>query len=53
MQIINGIITEVIADEGMVLTNDNINFATHIYLGKNDTPSNWHEIPIEEVPPDE
>ena len=53
MQIIYGLITEIIADEGMTLTNDDINYATHIYLGKNDSPSNWREIPIEEVPPDE
>lgn len=53
MQIINGPIIEVIADEGKVLTNDDINYATHLYLSINDSPSNWREIPIEEVPPDE
>lgn len=50
MQIIQGLITELIADEDKVLTNDNINFCTHVYLGINDSPSNWQEV---EVPPDE
>lgn len=49
MKIINGDIIEVIADEGMVLTNDDINYATHLYLGKYDSPSNWREVPIEEA----
>lgn len=53
MKIIQGSIIEVIADEGKYLTNDDINFYTHLYLGKNDKPSNWHEVPIEEVPEDE
>lgn len=52
MQIIYGEIVEVIADEGKVLTNDDVNYATHLYLSINDSPSNWHEIPIEEVPND-
>lgn len=50
MQIIYGPIIEVIADEGMLLTNDDINYSNHLYLGKNDKPSNWHEV---EVPQDE
>ena len=49
MKIIEGEIIEVIADEGMYLTNDNINYATHLYLSINDSPSNWWEVPIEEV----
>ena len=53
MRIIYGLITEVIADEGMLLTNDDINYANHLYLGKGDSPSNWHEVPIEEVPHNE
>lgn len=53
MKIIQGVIVEIIADEGMCLTNDYINFSTHLYLGKDDKPSNWHEIPIEEVPESE
>ena len=52
MQIIQGQIIEIIADENMVLTNDYINYATHLYLSINDSPSNWQEIPIEEVPQD-
>ena len=52
MKIINNFITEVIADEGMMLTNDDINYTSHIYLGKDDRPSNWHEVPLEEVPQD-
>ena len=50
MTIINGIITEIIADEGKYLTNDDINYSTHLYLGKDDSPSNWYEV---EVPQDE
>ncbi len=53
MIIIQGPIVEVIADEGKYLTNDDINYSTHLYLGKDDSPSNWHEVPIEEVPQDE
>lgn len=49
MQIIQGLIIEIIADEGMVLTCDDSNYATHLYLGKDDSPSNWREVPIEEV----
>lgn len=48
MIVINGLITEVIPDEGMLLTNDDINYTDHLYLGKNDSPFNWHEVPIEE-----
>ena len=53
MQVINDEIIEVIADEGKVLTNDDINYATHLYLSINDSPSNWREVPIEEVPQNE
>ena len=52
MQIINGPIIEVIADEGKMLTDDGTAFVTHLYLSINDSPSNWHEVPIEEVPSD-
>lgn len=38
-----------IADEGKILTNGEI-FATSVYLGIYDSPSNWQEV---EVPPDE
>lgn len=50
MTIIYNQIIEIIADEGKVLTNDDINYSTHLYLGKDDSPSNWREV---EVPPDE
>lgn len=43
---------EVFADEGFVLFNGEI-YSEHIILGIYDTPSNWQEIPIEEVPNDE
>ena len=33
--------------EGMVLTNGET-YSTEVYLGKNDSPDNWHEIPVEE-----
>lgn len=49
MKIIKSEIIEVIADEGMYLTNDNINYTDHLYLGVNDSPSNWREVPIEEA----
>lgn len=52
MQIINNSIVEIIADEGMVLTNDDINYCTHVYLSINDSSSNWHEVSIEEVSDD-
>lgn len=49
MTIINGPIIELIADEDKVLTNDDINYATHVYLSINDSPSNWYEVQIEEA----
>ena len=52
MTILNNQIIEIIADDGMVLTNDDINYCTHVYLGIYDSPSNWREIPQEEVPED-
>jgi len=42
----------IMASEGFILTNGEV-YTTEIWLGKFDTPSNWHEIPIEEVPQDE
>ena len=44
---INIVILE--ADEGMTLTN-NKTYSKKVYLGIHDSPSNWHEIPDEEVP---
>ena len=50
MKIFPGPVTEIYADEGMMLTDDGVNFVTHLCLGIYDSPSNWHEVPIEEVP---
>lgn len=33
--------------EGMVLTNGET-YSTEVYLGKNDSADNWHEITVEE-----
>lgn len=35
------------ASEGMMLTNGEI-YGKEIYLGVNDSPDNWHEVPKEE-----
>ena len=43
---------ELLAEEGYFLTNGEI-YCTHLFLGKYDSPSNWQEIPLEEVPQDE
>ena len=43
---------ELTADEGYILTNGEC-YSTYVVLGIYDSPSNWHEIPIEEVPIDE
>lgn len=32
------------ASDGMVLTNGEI-YSDKVYLGVNDSPENWHEIP--------
>ena len=34
---------------GMTLTNGET-YSKKVYLGINDSPENWHEIPDEEVP---
>lgn len=49
MQIIQDKIIEIIADEGMILTNGEI-YTHHLWLGIADSPSNWQEIPEGEVP---
>lgn len=36
------------ASDGMVLTNGEI-YSDKVYLGVNDSPENWHEIPDGEV----
>lgn len=43
---------ELIANDGFILTNGEC-YSTYVILGIYDAPSNWHEIPIEEVPTDE
>lgn len=37
------------AADGYVLTNGST-YSRLVYLGINDSPSNWHEIPESEVP---
>ena len=49
MTIINN---KLIPQDGYVLTNGEI-YAESVYLGIYDSPSNWHEIPIEEMPQEE
>ena len=39
------------ADEGMILTNGQT-YSKLVYLGINDSPENWYEIPENEVPED-
>ncbi|MBQ5678206.1 MAG: hypothetical protein IIV47_05000 [Clostridia bacterium] len=41
-------VTVLKADEGMTLTNGEA-FGKVVYLGKNDSPDNWHEITDEEA----
>lgn len=41
-------IKKLTAAEGMTLTNGEA-FGKEIYLGKNDSADNWHEIPDEEA----
>ena len=38
---------KITASKGMILTNGEA-YGEEIYLGINDTPENWYEIPIEE-----
>lgn len=44
-------ITVLEASEGMVLTNGET-YSTLVYLGIHDSPSNWTEIPEDQVPPE-
>ena len=36
-------------DEGMILTNGET-YSYRVYLGVNDSPNNWREIPESEMP---
>lgn len=49
MQIINkNNLTKILADEGKKITNkDRSFFSDFIYLGKNDSPDNYEEVPYE------
>lgn len=47
MTVIEGNPVEVIADEGMILT-DGETYSEHVYLGIYDAPENWREVPKEE-----
>ena len=38
-----------IAAEGMVYTNGEV-YGKEIWLGVNDDPANWHEVPESEMP---
>ena len=41
-----------IPQNGYVLTNGEV-YSTEVYLGCNDSPDNWQEIPESEVPKEE
>lgn len=41
-------IRKLIASDGMTLTNGEA-YGREVYLGKEDSPENWHEIPDEEA----
>ena len=45
-------IRKLTASEGMTLTNGEA-YGKEIYLGNNDSPENWHEIPDAEIPKEE
>lgn len=51
MQILYENPIHLIADENMILT-DGETYTTEAWLAKIDSPSNWHEVSIEEVPPE-
>ena len=52
MKIIQDLMPILIPDEGCLLTNGEI-YSDMVFLGTLDSPSNWHDIKIEEVPQDE
>ena len=38
-------------EEGMILTNGEV-YSEKVYLGTNDSPKNWREVPASEKPED-
>ncbi len=44
-------ITVLEPEEGKALTNGET-YSLKVYLGIGDSPENWHEIPLEELPED-
>ena len=52
MKIIQDLMVILEPDEECLLT-DGITYTDKVYLGCNSSPSEWHDIKIEEVPPDE
>jgi len=53
MKIIHDLMIILQADEGCYITDGEGNYGRTIYLGKYDSPSNWHEVREEEVPENE
>lgn len=53
MKIIQDLMVILQADEGHYITDGQGNYGRMIYLGKYDSPSNWHEVSEEEVLKDE
>ena len=53
MKVIHDLMIILQADEGCYITDGEGNYGRTIYLGKYDSPFNWHEVREEEVPEDE
>lgn len=47
MEMVTIELKKLVPSEGMILTNGEV-FSEEIYLGKNDSPENWREVPIAE-----
>jgi len=52
MKIIQDLMVILQPDEGCLLT-DGMTYTDEVFLGINSSPSEWWDIPIEEVPEDE
>ena len=52
MKIIQDIVTILEPDNNCLLTDGYI-YTDKVFLGINSDPSEWHDIKLEEVPPDE